>query len=519
MREPHIVRDEVKEVVFGFYTDEDILKLSVCQVKSPVARDALGHPVPEGLSDPRMGPTEPMGMCVTCNLSYQYCPGHPGHILLDYPVYYPLLMPNMFMLLRCTCIFCHKLKIAKKKERYQLVKLKLLEMGDVPNLHILDNLMTTRQIFNDNETENTAEQDLEDHVKLAEDKYKRYCRNPKRKPADSYCRSLQVELIEEFQKLILKKKFCENCGKYTPGYRKDGYSKIFRKPFSKKYKNADTKSLKSGLETSMRVDDEILNDSDDENSDDEIDDKADKYLPPIEVEAQIQLLWKENLEYLDFIWSKAINNGLPSVVPNINGWKIFFSKAVAIPPNRFRPNAVIGEAQSEHPQNVHLIKVIEANEKIRKIVQDQMILKLEDNDTNDDAQLDTSKVVSQWIELQNAVNCYMDSAKDPNILGPGGGPSGIRQLLERKEGLFRKHMMGKRVNYCARSVISPDPNIGTDEIGIPVHFAKTLHYPTPVNDWNVKHLRTLVERGPNEYPGIQYPIHYSLFLKSTMMTF
>jgi DNA-directed RNA polymerase I subunit RPA1 len=71
-------------------------------------------------------------------------------------------------------------------------------------------------------------------------------------------------------------------------------------------------------------------------------------------------------------------------------------------------------------------------------------------------------------------------------------------------------MMGKRVNYCARSVISPDPNIGTDEIGIPVHFAKSLHYPTPVNEWNVKHLRTLVERGPNEYPGIKF---YFLFFR------
>ena len=41
------------------------------------------------------------------------------------------------------------------------------------------------------------------------------------------------------------------------------------------------------------------------------------------------------------------------------------------------------------------------------------------------------------------------------------------QLLEKKEGLFRKHMMGKRVNYAARSVISPDPYLNTDEIGIP----------------------------------------------------
>ncbi len=45
-------------------------------------------------------------------------------------------------------------------------------------------------------------------------------------------------------------------------------------------------------------------------------------------------------------------------------------------------------------------------------------------------------------------------------------PPGVRQLLEKKEGLFRKHMMGKRVNFAARSVISPDPYIETNEIGV-----------------------------------------------------
>lgn len=42
------------------------------------------------------------------------------------------------------------------------------------------------------------------------------------------------------------------------------------------------------------------------------------------------------------------------------------------------------------------------------------------------------------------------------------------QLLEKKEGLFRKHMMGKRVDFAARSVICPDMYIGTNEIGIPM---------------------------------------------------
>lgn len=74
-------------------------------------------------------------------------------------------------------------------------------------------------------------------------------------------------------------------------------------------------------------------------------------------------------------------------------------------------------------------------------------------------------------------------------------------MLEKKEGLFRKHMMGKRVNYACRSVISPDPYIGTTEIGIPLRFAKELTYPMPVADWNVERLRELVENGANVYPG------------------
>lgn len=61
--------------------------------------------------------------------------------------------------------------------------------------------------------------------------------------------------------------------------------------------------------------------------------------------------------------------------------------------------------------------------------------------------------------------------------------------------------MGKRVNYACRSVISPDPYIGTNEIGIPVKFAKKLTYPTPVNSLNVEEMRKLVVRGPSEYPG------------------
>ena len=55
--------------------------------------------------------------------------------------------------------------------------------------------------------------------------------------------------------------------------------------------------------------------------------------------------------------------------------------------------------------------------------------------------------------------------------------TGICQLLEKKEGVFRQKMMGKRVNFACRSVISPDPYLAVNEIGIPPYFALRLTYP------------------------------------------
>lgn len=54
--------------------------------------------------------------------------------------------------------------------------------------------------------------------------------------------------------------------------------------------------------------------------------------------------------------------------------------------------------------------------------------------------------------------------------------TGISELLEKKAGIFRQKMMGKRVNFACRSVISPDPYLAVNEIGIPPYFALRLTY-------------------------------------------
>ncbi|KAJ1967108.1 hypothetical protein IWQ62_002058 [Dispira parvispora] len=115
------------------------------------------------------------------------------------------------------------------------------------------------------------------------------------------------------------------------------------------------------------------------------------------------------------------------------------------------------------------------------------------------------EVVKTWSRLQFDVNALIDSSRVPNR-GTLKRP-GIRQLLEKKEGLFRMHMMGKRVNYSARSVISPDPNIETNEIGIPPVFATRLTFPEPVTTFNIKDLRKAVINGPNSWPGATHVQH------------
>jgi len=78
---------------------------------------------------------------------------------------------------------------------------------------------------------------------------------------------------------------------------------------------------------------------------------------------------------------------------------------------------------------------------------------------------------------------------------------GVRQLLERKEGMFRMKMMGKRVNFGGRSVISPDPNITTDQIGVPVFMARKLTFPESVSAINADKLGRLIKNGANVHPG------------------
>ncbi|MCA9496023.1 MAG: DNA-directed RNA polymerase subunit A' [Nanoarchaeota archaeon] len=114
-----------------------------------------------------------------------------------------------------------------------------------------------------------------------------------------------------------------------------------------------------------------------------------------------------------------------------------------------------------------------------------------------------------WDLLQYHISTYMDNtiAGLPPARHRNGDP--LKSVVERikgKKGIIRNNLIGKRVNYSARTVISPDPRLKLNEVGVPFEVAKKLTVPEPVTEENIDFLKKLVKNGPLNYPGANYLI-------------
>jgi len=115
-----------------------------------------------------------------------------------------------------------------------------------------------------------------------------------------------------------------------------------------------------------------------------------------------------------------------------------------------------------------------------------------------------------WALLQHNISSYLDNTDKNNKINPAVSRSGrkLRGLIDRlirKKGRIRSNLMAKRVNYSARSVISPDVGIDIDELGVPILVAKKLQFPEIVNSFNYEKLNTMLKntlQNLNTYPSI-----------------
>ncbi|KAI4292943.1 DNA-directed RNA polymerase I subunit RPA1, partial [Pancytospora philotis] len=385
---------EPRVLALDWYSPKDVVKVSECEVTTPVSFDAFGHAVPDGLYDPRMGPVERDTPCATCRLSDLRCPGHFGHIKLSRCVLNPVLYNAVFALLKSMCHKCLCFKVTDHERLVAYTRLRALQRGVV---------LTDADAF----VKNKAVEELEAAINRME--------------GDGTAKEdVRYEIAGEFFKRYSGKVKCPRCNAKSPRLTKGNNMRVLIQP--------------SGSDT---VD----------------------YLTPEDIRKLVDSLYSNEGVLLEEIFRST-------------DYERFFIEVLPVIPNRFRPPRFVDGKVLENSVNTQLARIMQYS-------------------------ISVEAEARFWPDLQAFVLFYFDSAKAP------GSAFGLKQILEKKEGLFRKNIMGKRVNYAARTVISPDPNLHTREIGVPLVFASKLTFPERVTAYNVDRLRKMVQSG-TEYPGCAF---------------
>ncbi|KAF3442582.1 hypothetical protein FNV43_RR16498 [Rhamnella rubrinervis] len=489
------VTESVEAVQFSFMTDEDVRKHSVLKVTNPNLLDSVGRPLPGGLYDPAMGPLEEMTPCKTCGLRSVNCPGHCGHIDLILPVYNPLLFNILYNLLQRTCFSCFHFRAGREEVMKCISQLELITKGDVVG---------------------AKELDLDS---LSQSSYSEECNRSKCQNAELKQQpwtSLQFTEAMSFMNKFLKPKFkkCQNCGARNPSFTRPTFGWLYKSMADANIRANIIRGINlEGHREASLSEEEVINSSPPWGNDVDTD-KSDAFAGPSpgsksttrkshrtkgskvpnEYFKQKKSLLEpflpsEAKEILRHLWENEAQ--LCSRISSIQhqeflkkeGYRMFFLETILVPPIKFRPPSKGGDSVMEHPQTVLLTKVLQSN------------IDLGNAHVND---LGRAKIVSRWLGLQQSINVMFDSK---TAAGQRDAATGICQLLEKKEGIFRQKMMGKRVNYACRSVISPDPYLAVNEIGIPPYFALRLTYPERVTPWNVGKLRDAIINGSEIHPG------------------
>ena len=179
-------------------------------------------------------------------------------------------------------------------------------------------------------------------------------------------------------------------------------------------------------------------------------------------------------------------------------WSIM--KVLPVPPITVRPSITLDSGDRSEDDLTHkLVDVLRINQRLRE---------------NRDAGAPQLIVEDLWELLQYHVTTYFDNQTSgiPPARHRSGRPlKTLSQRLKGKEGRFRSNLSGKRVNFCARTVISPDPNLGINEVGVPVQTAKELTVPIRSTSRNREQLRRMILRGPDVHPGVNYIIRGDSF--------
>jgi DNA-directed RNA polymerase beta' subunit len=169
--------------------------------------------------------------------------------------------------------------------------------------------------------------------------------------------------------------------------------------------------------------------------------------------------------------------------------------ALPVPPPSVRPAVSVNASMRSEDDLTHkLADIVKANENLRK----------------QELNGAPAQYLQEFVDLlQYHVATFVNNSLPGQPVAAqrsGRALKSIVQRLKGKEGRIRGNLMGKRVDFSSRSVITPDPNLSVEELGVPRSIALTLTFPELVTPFNLDRLNALVRNGPNELPGAKYVV-------------
>jgi DNA-directed RNA polymerase II subunit RPB1 len=190
-------------------------------------------------------------------------------------------------------------------------------------------------------------------------------------------------------------------------------------------------------------------------------------------------------------------------IPDEECWLLGFNPKKARPewmiltvlpvsPPCVRPSVQMGNGSSGIDDLTYMLtSILRHSNEIKKTENDPTSHSLEDHEN----------LLIQFVStyFDNETNLF--SKASVNI---GRQIKALKSRLSGKHGRIRGHLMGKRVNFTARTVITGDPNLSIDEVGVPYEIAMNLTFPERVTSFNIDRLQSAIDNGPKKYPGAAY---------------
>jgi DNA-directed RNA polymerase subunit A' len=444
---------ELGGIHFGLMDPETYRDMSATKVITADTYDDDGYPIDMGLMDPRLGVIDPGLQCRTCGQHSGSCNGHFGHIELAAPVIHVGFTKLIRRLLRSTCRECGRLALTDdERDEYRSQLERAKELGEDPNDALKAAVRQARKASVCPHPDCSAPQHDIKHEKpttyyevqdvLAADYSERIAQAMQPDPDDEDDRGVAPQELAEETGLPL-----------------DRINEILSGTFRPK---SDTRKT---LEKALGIDltEEDMN-----------------KLMPSDIRDWFEDIPNEDIAVLGVDAERARPE-----------WMIL--TVLPVPPVTARPSITLDNGQRSEDDLTHkLVDIIRINQRFME---------------NREAGAPQLIIEDLWELLQYHVTTFIDNeiSGTPPARHRSGRPlKTLSQRLKGKEGRFRGSLSGKRVNFSARTVISPDPTLSLNEVGVPERVAREMTQTMNVTERNIDNARQFVRNGPEGHPGANY---------------